>query len=93
MRETIVTCDLCKGTINNDAQTWNVCIYARCGYKPHVSSVYESPELALEICRPCLDRLGIQVGYRKPEDIVQPIPTIEDVIRELVLNVVSERMD
>jgi len=89
-RETIVTCDLCKAIIKDDEQHWNVLLYATASYQPHPENSPHTPWLRLEICRPCLDRLGIAVRNKKPEELHAPVPTIEDMIRELVANAVEE---
>lgn len=90
-RKTIVTCDLCNKDIISDSQTWDLLLYAECGHKPGSSSGgYDTPRLRLEICRPCLDRLGIIVTYGEERKILQPTPTIEDIIREIVANAVEE---
>jgi len=92
-RETIVTCDLCGQTIAIAAeQTWNVLVYATegSGRKPNPNDHWDSPMVSVEICRPCLDRLGILVRHKKPDELKAPVPTIEDMIREIVVHSVEE---
>lgn len=89
MRKTIVTCDLCKQEIGGGNQTWNVLLYAECGRKPK-PDFSDSPKLSLEICRPCLDKLGITVNYKLQEELREAAPTIEDMIRTIVAEAISE---
>ena len=87
--ETIITCDLCKQKIIEDNQIWNMGVYATCGHVPSPCE-YDSLWLRLEICQPCFDRLGIAVRHKKPEELPSSLPTIENMIREIVLNAVEE---
>lgn len=90
-RKTIVTCDLCKHDIVADSQTWDVLLYAECGHQPvSPSGRYDTPKLRLEICRSCLDRIGLTVTYNPAKERNQSTPSIEDMIREIVANAVED---
>ena len=72
-------CDKCGNEETTGDQFWKVGVAAH----PHNSSF--STFLAgrtMHVCRPCLESLGIHVTAKPP--------TLEDMIREIVANAVSD---
>lgn len=80
--KTIYTCDKCKAEQTSNDQFWVVGIKAHTVDYKNDSFV---PGKQMEVCRPCLELLGIHA--MKKEGVVTPAPpTIEDLIVEIIRN-------
>ena len=83
--KTIFTCDRCKAEFitkgERPGQFWHVAVLANTyGYTDPSKEVR-----SLEVCRPCLESMGIHVTPNPKPDEPQPVPpTIEELIREIV---------
>ena len=73
---TIYKCDKCSNEQNTDNQFWTVGITATTSQ----SSSGALPIKSINVCRPCLESLGINVTKKKDVPLPEP-PTIEELIR------------
>lgn len=79
----IYTCDTCKAEQPTRDQFWYVGVYANTNgaYR----NDYESPVAQIEVCRVCLEKLGIHDGRPVEQKAAEPAPTtVEDLVRELI---------
>lgn len=77
------TCDKCKEQIGKREEMWT----AYCGAAPHNGTIqrevlYIPVERKIEVCRPCLDGMGLSPEKRKYTAPANP-PTLEDLITEI----------
>ncbi len=84
---TIYKCDKCGAEQLNRSQFWTVGVKAYCIDNPYGGSYedagFVSAAHKMEVCRPCLESFGINVQKREAPP-VQPTPSLEDLIREIV---------
>ena len=82
--KTIYTCERCKKEQDTPQQFWVVGAVAyTIGSGPH--NYIQPPEQhRLQVCRPCLEILGIHRRKKKAPEVQTEPPTIEELIRELV---------
>lgn len=76
------TCDKCGMQQPTSNQFWTVGIKAQCS--GHTSDQYISNKFKMEICRPCLEYLGIHPTEKTVNDPEYQPPTLEELIREIV---------
>ncbi len=77
----IYKCDKCGVNQDNADQFWTVGVTAMC-YGYDASSFLR--DKSLQVCRPCLELLGIHVMEKEGETLPTP-PTVEELIREIIL--------
>lgn len=80
---TIYTCDSCKTQEKARGELWTVRVYAThsMGYR----SDYDAPVKEIDVCRPCLEKLGIHDHRKLAEKAAAPAPeTAEELVRRLV---------
>ena len=81
MITTIYKCDKCGNEQNDNDQFWTVGITARTKWHQSMDDIVKS----IQVCRPCLESLGIYVTQTKKKDEPLPAPpTIEELIREII---------
>lgn len=80
--KTIYTCDKCGHEQEKPDQFWTVGVSAKHGIFPSDEFVMGK---SMHVCRTCLESFGIHV-QKNPEREQNPpqIPSVEDLIRELV---------
>lgn len=79
---TLYICDRCGNEQDKAAQFWTVGVTANCGELR--MSTYFVPGKYIQVCRPCLDNMGVLVK-EKPKDQESPQPpTVEDLVREII---------
>lgn len=84
MIRTIYKCDKCGKEQDTAEQFWTVGIFARAKDRyPARSSLDESADRSLEVCRPCLESLGVHVQKVNPPAVQPPVASLEDRIREI----------
>ena len=82
--KTIYTCDKCGAEQLSAEQFWTVGVWA-------IHSVNNLPtnpsefvqNKSMQVCRPCLELLGIHVKTKPGAEIATP-PTVEELIREIL---------
>ena len=81
--KTIYTCDKCKAEQETVNQFWTVGVTATHGCSDSSREFVKNKHM--QVCRPCLESLGLYVQI-KPEHKASPprIPTVEELIREIV---------
>jgi len=87
--KTIYTCDMCKKEQYNNTQFWIVGVVAYI-FNSNPGS-YIQPQHKLQVCRPCLETLGVYVQKRKIEEKQPEVPTIEELIKGLIDDSFAER--
>ena len=78
---TIYICDKCGEEQPKSDQFWTVCV------KASISGCGDDfvKDKHMQVCRPCLESFGIHVQVKpKDKDNHPAIPSVEDLIRELV---------
>lgn len=80
MITTIYKCDICGLEQDDNKQFWTVGVTA--SYQGYSSMSFVENKY-LEVCRPCLESLGIYVQKKKDDSLPNP-PTIEELIREII---------
>lgn len=78
---TIYKCDRCGAEQGSREQFWTVGVSASCSLAlpPH-----EPYKKQIQVCRPCLDVLGIFVKEGATDDSVRHVPSVEELIREII---------
>jgi len=74
---TIYKCDKCGNEQDNGKQFWHV------GITIFTQYISKYTEQEIDVCRPCLESLGINVPEEKAQTLPPP-PTVEDLIREII---------
>ena len=86
--KTLYTCDKCGSVQETADQFWTVGVTANHGmhqhpYQAEARSLYVKDK-HVQVCRPCLESFGIHV-MQKPSDPPKPqLPTVEELIREII---------
>ncbi len=93
-KTTIYKCDKCGVEQDNSTQFWKL----RVGVDPYGYLVQKvivvPPEREMDVCRPCLELLGIYISEAKiGEESAPSIPTLEELIIEIVRNAMEEESD
>jgi hypothetical protein len=86
MIETRYICDRCSSISYSDEQFWKLQVTAQSGRL----SVAHNAGVEMQVCRPCLESIGI---YVQPETKAKPgyvERTTEDILRELINRVTPE---
>ena len=82
----VYTCDKCGSEQNHGDQFWTVGVTA-------TMSIYAGDQrvdkFSMQVCRPCLESLGIHVRTETKEKPDHNPPTLEDLIREIVEQTVA----
>ena len=81
--KTIYTCDKCGNEQATQEQFWTVGVTANCGLNAHK---YFVAGMSMQVCRPCLESLGIYAQKREDEPDAPKPPTLEELIIEIVRN-------
>ena len=79
MITTIYKCDKCGNEQNNNNHFWTVGITATTSQ----SSSGTFPIKSMNVCRLCLESLGVYVTKKADEPLPAP-PTVEELIREII---------
>ena len=77
----IYICDKCGHEQSDTNQFWTVGVtanHATCPKEEFVDGKF------MQVCRPCLESFGIHVRHKQKDETPPPIPTVEDLIRDLV---------
>ena len=83
--KTIYQCDKCGGEQFSEDQFWTVGVWAICSpvrVNPHYSEYVQNKKI--QVCRPCLESLGIHLTVKDGGDSAPPAPTVEELIREII---------
>ncbi len=80
---TIYKCDKCGAEQNTPNQFWTVGVVAKHGHDPYQWSDSFTDHKVMQVCRPCLESLGIFVNPREKAPENTPV-TIEALIREII---------
>lgn len=92
MIKTTYTCDACKKEIVREGarrdQLWYVTIFYREGSEPHVSN-YNGTRV-VHWCRACMEQAGLTPIVELKENPPETVKTLEDVVREIVREEISE---
>jgi hypothetical protein len=81
--KTLYICDKCGGVQETAGQFWTVGVTANHGMHPGARNLYVKDK-HVQVCRPCLESFGIHV-MQKPSDPPKPqLPTVEELIREII---------
>lgn len=86
MVKTTYTCDMCKTEADNANQFWTVGVFAKCDYGRYVQPeefVYAVENRQMQVCRACLESLGIHVKEKRVDASTPPVTT-EDLIRQIL---------
>ena len=88
MITTTYTCDRCKAEQTTKQQFWTVGVVAitrdRSLPDPRYAGYVEwAPVGSMQVCRPCLDALGVQMKREAVRPGTPPQPTLEEVIAEI----------
>lgn len=82
MIKTIYKCDKCGNEQDNEEQFWAVGVTAE--LVKYVDKMFIAPKISIQVCRTCLESFGIH-AKPKPENLEQEkLPTIEELIVEIV---------
>lgn len=88
MIKTTYICDKCKNEQDTHSQFWTLGIWAR-----HDGEKYESNSdmqrasingRSIQVCRPCLESLGVHVQAETKKQPAYVERTTEDILRELI---------
>ena len=82
MIKTIYICEKCGHEQLTDQQFWKVGVQAHPINYPHTANSFVTGK-TMEVCRPCLESFGIHV-QQKQDGPAQPVPTVEDLIKEII---------
>jgi hypothetical protein len=92
MITTTYTCDSCKREIvrtgENKEQLWYVTVLYKEGSEPHISS--HNGTRVVHWCRACMERAGLTPIVELKENPPEVVKTLEDVVREIVREEISE---
>jgi hypothetical protein len=92
MIKTTYTCDACKkGIVREGAkrdQLWYVTVYYREGASPQIA--YSTGTREVHWCRACMERAGLTPVVELKENPPEVVKTLEDVVREIVREEISE---
>ncbi len=79
MIRTEYICDFCGNVQKDDRQFWTIAVTvcASSSYTPQVARSKQS-------CRACAERMGLLPWTQKDEPPPATLPTIEDLIREIL---------
>ena len=81
---TTVTCDRCNAVIAEKEQVWRIVLIFACA--PSWPSTSGSTSRSADWCRDCMLLMHLLGDGTPQEDVVpvQPAPTMEDYVREIV---------
>lgn len=79
---TIYKCDKCGNEQATAEQFWTVGVSAK--HHMYGSNNDFVAGKSLEVCRPCLESFGIHVQKKPGETTPSPVPSVEDLIREII---------
>lgn len=88
MIKTTYICDKCNAEQDTREQFWTLGIWVNYGGSGYGESAHEHKR-SIQVCRPCLESLGVHVTQEtraKPEFVER---TTEDILRELIERVQS----
>ena len=83
MIQTIYKCDKCGHEQHTPEQFWTVGVTADCW---GMGSKFV-PDKSLQVCRPCLEHLGIYPRQKTIESPTYAPPSLEELIREILARV------
>lgn len=87
--KTTYKCDRCGGERPTADQFWRLGIHVN-NVSAYTNGNY--PMHTMEVCRPCLEELGFHRSKPTPGQPEQPpVPTLEDLIREIVTTAMLEQ--
>jgi len=82
--QTIYKCDRCGAEQSTAEQFWTVGVVARHGHDQPNRWVTSTDGKEMQVCRPCLEAMGIYTKKQMNQPDAPPIQTMEDLIREIV---------
>lgn len=90
--KTLFTCDKCGTVQDMTKEFWSIGVVVKEGSMTTWSLPHPGKDSIMQVCRPCLELLGI---YRSPDIkpghiAPPPPPTLEDLIVEIVRNQVTD---
>ena len=81
---TTYKCDLCGKEQDNQGQMWTIALFVKNGCTAYVGQG-DYPKKKTDWCRACMEIYSLLPTVEiKPDKVIQPPPTIEDIIRDLV---------
>lgn len=81
------TCDKCNCNVDNNSQLWEIGVSAKLASPMYVPSDSSLPRI--QVCRQCLEELGIHVRKETVMPEGHKPPTTEELIREIVTRCVD----
>ncbi len=94
---TVLTCDRCGANVpqNGDHQFWEVGVITAC--RPQIAAhkaMYQvDKKHKMEVCRPCIEDMGLVPSRREDKTSIPTPPTLEELIREIVAEEVGAAID
>jgi hypothetical protein len=84
---TVYKCDKCGNEAHTGTQFWTVGVAAFCESNSQQYAIGRLDfvdQKSMQVCRPCLELLGIHVSQKTLEKLTYEPPTLEELIREIV---------